>query len=99
MNYYGPGIPPGGMSPPAVTPNQTFSFSCPDYSESGFRKSITFLQSPAVGASFIAITIFFLIIFTSNVIFGSATLGTIGIITGLSVLAFITLILIILFSL
>lgn len=71
----------------------------PDYSESGFRKNITFLRSPAVGANFIAITLFFLIVFSSNVLFNLATLNTLGIIIAFSVLAFIALILLILFSL
>lgn len=76
-----------------------FSPAGPDYSESGFRKTITFLQSPSIGASFIAMTIFFLIVFSSNILFVSATVPTIGIITTLSVLAFIALIIIIIFSL
>lgn len=83
MTNYGPPFPSGG----------------PDYSDSGFRKSITFLQSPSLGASFIAMTLFSLIIFATNTLFTSANLATIGIIVTLSVLAFTGLILVILFSL
>ncbi|HVJ49769.1 hypothetical protein [Desulfitobacterium sp.] len=83
MNHYGTPFPPGG----------------PDYSDSGFRKTITFLQSPAVGASFIALTVFFLIVFITNALFTSATIATLGIIVTLSVLAFIGLVLLIIFSL
>lgn len=99
MYSYGLGTPPLGNSPIMNLSGGNFPSAGPDYSESGFRKTITFLQSPAIGASFIAITIFFLIAFSSNILFASATLSTIGIITSLSVLAFVTLILIIIFSL
>lgn len=109
MYSYGSGIPPGG-SPPFVTspgtippvgnpPGSNLSSVFPDYSDSGFRKTITFLQSPPVGASFIALTLFLLIVFISNVLFTSATLSTIGIIVTLSVLGFIALVLLISFFL
>ncbi|AHF08003.1 hypothetical protein [Desulfitobacterium metallireducens] len=109
MNSYGPGPFPVGnpqgrtfpnqMPPARIPPGGIFSPTGPDYSESGFRKTITFLQSPAIGADFIAITIFFLIVFSTNILFTSANLATIGIIVALSTLAFIALILLILFSL
>lgn len=83
MKRYGTPFPSGGL----------------DYSDSGFRKSITFLQSPALGASFIAMALFVLIVFATNTLFTSASLVTLGIIVTLSVLAFMALILVILFSL
>lgn len=103
MNSYGSGIPLGGI-PPGRSPSArsplsiNFPSAGPDYSESGFRKNITFLQSPAVRASFVSITIFLLIVFSTNVLFTSATLAAIGIIITLSVLAFIALLLLIIFS-
>lgn len=96
MNSYGPGTFPVGNP---IPPGGNFPSAGPDYSESGFRKNITFLQSPAVGASFIAITIFLLVVFSTNILFNSATLATLGIIVTISTLAFIALILLILFSL
>lgn len=82
-----------------IPPNTFPQIQGLDYSESGFRKSITFLRSPAVGATFIALSIFFLIVFLTNTLFNSASLLTIGIIVTLSVLAIMGLIVLILFFL
>lgn len=103
--YPGNTLSPAGTSPPSTPhPAGTGPFGLapppmPDYSESGFRNTITFLRSPAVGASFIALALTFLIFFLSNALFCSATLATIGIIVTLTVIAFIGLVLLILFLL
>ncbi|MEL1133861.1 hypothetical protein AAC978_01645 [Desulfitobacterium sp. THU1] len=55
--------------------------------------------SPPAGAGFIAITLFFLIVFTANPILNSTTLRTLGIAVTLSVLGFLLIILMILFLL
>lgn len=100
------GNPPGDASrsqPPGIYPNfMTPSYIVSpapelDYSDFGFRKSIVFLRSPPVGASFIALTLFFLIVFITNTLFNSASLLTLGIIVTLSALAFMGLIILILF--
>lgn len=52
-----------------------------------------------VGASFVAITVFFLIAFASNSILESTTLATLGITVTLSVLVFMGIVVLILFVL
>lgn len=54
-------------------------------------------NSPAAGASFIALTLFFLIAFASNAILNSASLRTLGIIVTLSIIVFLFFIVMILF--
>lgn len=56
-------------------------------------------NTPAAGASFIAMTLFFLIVFASNAILDSASLRTLGIIITLSLFVFLFLIIMILFFL
>ena len=102
------GIPPGdtsmsqrpGIYPNFITPSYIVSPAQElDCTDSGFRKSIYFLRSPLVGASFIALALFFLIVFITNTLFNSASLSTLGIIVTLSALAFMGLIILILFFL
>lgn len=88
----------GNPYPNFMTPSYTVSPTQElDCSDLGFRKNIAFLRSPPVGASFIALILFFLIVFITNTLFSSANLLTLGIIVTLSALAFMGLIILILF--
>ncbi|HHY27314.1 MAG TPA: hypothetical protein GX523_11355 [Desulfitobacterium dehalogenans] len=56
-------------------------------------------NTPAAGASFIALTLFFLIIFSANAILSSASFKTLGIIISLSSIGFLLMIIMISFFL
>ncbi|MHB8127114.1 MAG: hypothetical protein ACYDEJ_16065 [Desulfitobacteriaceae bacterium] len=63
----------------------------------GFHRLISIFQSPPLGAGIIALALFFLIIFASNVLLSQVTIVTLGITVTLSVTGFLALVTIILF--
>jgi len=81
-SYYGP--PPQTSADPKTW----------DY---GFSRNVSLIESPPVGASFIAITLFFLIVFASNYFSGYTLLKVLGLSITLSVLSFMALIILVLF--
>lgn len=96
--YYGT-FPFNGASSPGMPPNGISFPGGLNYSDSGFRKFIPFLQSPPVGASIISLAVFFMIAFATDALFSSVNLINLGITVTLSVLAFIGLVILILFLL
>lgn len=63
----------------------------------GFKRFVPILQSPPFGAGFLAITLLFLIEFSSNVLLAQVRFATLGITVTLGTLGILALILLILF--
>ena len=89
---------------PAVLPQTPPSPSCgcsetkaTDTWDYGIKRSVPILQSPPFGAGFLAITLFFLIEFFSNVLLAQTTLATLGITVTLGTFGILALVLLILF--
>lgn len=72
----------------------------PKQTDTGNQKStrnIQIIQSPPFGAGILAITLFFLIAFLSNIILAPVTVATLGITVTVSTFAILALIILILF--
>ncbi|HZK84002.1 MAG TPA: hypothetical protein VFC58_04840 [Desulfosporosinus sp.] len=68
-----------------------------DTKDNESKRPILFLETPAVGAGFVAMTLFMLIAFFSNVLLAPVTMATLGITVTLGTLGILALILLILF--
>ena len=88
-----PAFPPGYHLQGYLDPN------APETYDYGFKRLVSLLQSPPVGAGILAITFFFLIAFFSNVLLAQVSLATLGITVTLGTLGLLTLIILTLFVL
>ncbi|MFZ3102259.1 MAG: hypothetical protein WA131_05865 [Desulfitobacteriaceae bacterium] len=77
--------------PPPIDP------SSPEAWNYGFHRLVSILQSPPVGASIIALALFFLLIFVSDALLSQVKLATLGITVTLSTAGFLALVTLILF--
>ncbi len=86
----------GCLLPPTylLPPLDSSSSEAWDY---GFHRIVSILQSPPLGAGFLALALFFLLIFASNVLLSQVTLATLGITVTLSTAGFLALVTLILF--
>ncbi|HEY8911084.1 MAG TPA: hypothetical protein VIM51_12520 [Desulfosporosinus sp.] len=87
---FSPGCPP---NPPCGCSDR----KGPQAWDYGFNRLVPLLQSPPVGAGFIAITFFFLIMFFSNVLLDQVSLATLGILVTLGTFSLLALLVLILF--
>ncbi len=71
--------------------------SSPEAWDYGFHRQNSILQSPPLGAGIIALALFFLIIFASNVLLNQVNLATLGLTVTLSTAAFLAIVALILF--
>lgn len=88
--------PPPYCPPPPCLPPEPSSPQAWDY---GFQRLVSFIQSPSLGAGILAITIFLLIVLSSNAILATATFATLGITVTLATLAFMAIVILLLFIL
>ena len=63
----------------------------------GFNRLVLQLQSPPFGAGILTVTVFFSIIFFSNVLLAQVTMATLGITVTMGTVGILTLILLIMF--
>ena len=69
----------------------------PETWDYGFNRNISLPQSPPVGAGILAITLFLLIVFYSNILLAHVSLRTIGIAVTLSTFGLMGLVILLLF--
>lgn len=79
--------------------NRQIDANSPDNWDYGFKRLVPLLQSPPVGAGFLAISVFFLIAFYSNVLIGQVTFATLGIAVTLSTMGILSIVVLLLFLL
>ena len=101
LQHLGPYAAPAGGGPVTAPAG---SYNPPDFSRSeawdvGFHRLVTVWQSPPFAAGFIAVALWFLVIFASNVLITSVNVLTLGIGIALGTLSFMALVTIILFVL
>lgn len=77
--------------PPPIDP------SSPEAWDYGFHRLVSILQSPPLGAGIIALALFFLLIFASDVLLRQVNIATLGIIVTLSTSGFLALVTLIIF--
>jgi len=90
-----PGCPPAS-SPCSRPPLDPAALQTCDY---GFKRLVPFLESPPVGAGILAFTIFFFIVFLSDIILRTITSLTLGIVVTISTFGILALIIALLFLL
>ena len=88
-----PAFPASYHSPGYIDPN------APETYDYGFKRLVSSLQSPPVGAGILSITFFFFIVFFSNILLAQVSLATLGITVTLGTLGLLTLVILILFVL
>lgn len=91
-----------GVCPPPCDPYASPSFidfNNPATWDYGFKRVVTFLQSPPLGAGILSMAVFFLIIFSSNLVIELTSIMNLGIFVSLSTIALLGFIVIILFIL
>ncbi|WP_407306711.1 hypothetical protein [Desulfosporosinus sp. SB140] len=93
---------PPSAFPAQCTPLSPYGYPDPKSPETwdyGFKRIVPVLQSPTVGAGFIAITFFFLIIFFSNILLAQLSMATIGIAVTIATYGLMALVVLVLFLL
>lgn len=83
--------------PPSPSLGSSEPKTATDTWDYGFKRFVPILQSPPFGAGFLAVTLFFLIAFFSNVLLAQVNLARLGITVTLGTLGILALILFILF--
>lgn len=63
----------------------------------GFKRLVALIQSPTLGAGILAITLFFFIVFFSNVLLSQTNMATLGITVTIGTFGILALVLFILF--
>ncbi|MDR3587476.1 MAG: hypothetical protein P4L59_19510 [Desulfosporosinus sp.] len=82
---------------PPFPPCRCSDSKVPETWDYGFNRLVTFPESPPVGAGILAITIFFLIVFFSNVLLDQVSVATLGIVVTLGTIGLLALLVLILF--
>lgn len=85
---------------PTVPANLSRNYSDPNAKETynyGFKRLISFLQSPPVSAGILSITLFYFIAFFSNVLLAQVSQKTIGITVTLGTFGLLALVVFLLF--
>jgi len=84
---------------PVNFPQKCLNPNSPEAYDYGFNRLVPFLQSPPVGAGFLAIIFFFFIAFFSNILLAQASPETLGISVTLGTFGLLSLVMLILFLL
>ena len=93
-----PTLPAVLLQPPSSSPLGSSKLkTAADPWNYGVKRFVPILQSPPFGAGFLAITLFFLIGFFSNVLLAQVNLARLGITVSLGTMGILALILLILF--
>ena len=89
-----PAVLPQRLPSPLVGCSEPNASDTCDY---GFKRLVPLVQAPPFGAGILAITVFFFIAFTSDILLAQINLATLGITVTLGTFGILTLILFILF--
>jgi len=82
---------------PPIPPCGCSDSNSPETWNYGFNRLVPFPASPPVGAGILAITIFFLIVFFSNILLDQVSFATLGIVVTLGTSGLLALLILILF--
>lgn len=90
---------PEALSPgyPSTPPQNYLDPKAPETYDYGFRRLVPLLNSPPVGAGILAVTFFFFIAFSSNVLLDQVSMATLGITVTCGTFALLALLILILF--